>query len=111
MTTLPKKYDTITKTKTLTVGVKNAYADTYLAVRALDQAKDAVKDAKAAYEDAKQKVADGKQPKNDLDFYKANLAVATANVASATTAVAAYRERPLPQRPPVRERAFTPQRA
>ncbi|WP_231908914.1 hemagglutinin repeat-containing protein [Marinomonas sp. TW1] len=81
--------DSITKTKTLTVGVKNAYADTYLAVRALDQAKDAVKDAEAAYEDAKQKVADGKLPKSDLDFYKANLAVATANVASATTAVAA----------------------
>ncbi|BFM48208.1 hemagglutinin repeat-containing protein [Marinomonas sp. THO17] len=69
--------------------MKNAYADTYLAVRALDQAKDAVKDAKAAYEDAKQKVKDGKLPKSDLDFYKANLAVATANVASATTAVAA----------------------
>ncbi|WP_231908912.1 hemagglutinin repeat-containing protein [Marinomonas sp. TW1] len=78
--------DSITKTKTLTVGVKNAYADTYLAVRALDQAKDAVKDAKAAYDDAKQKVADGKLPKSDLDFYKANLAVATANVANATTA-------------------------
>ena len=41
---------------------------TYLAVRALDQAKDAVSDAKAAYDEAKVKVAEGKLPESDLDF-------------------------------------------
>jgi|GEM_PF-3489316 len=80
-------HDSITKTKTLTVGVKNAYVDVALAAEALKDAKDAVSDAKNAYDDAKQKVADGKLPASDLDFYKVNLAAATANLASATTAV------------------------
>ncbi|WP_421852668.1 hemagglutinin repeat-containing protein [Marinomonas sp.] len=66
-------HDSITKTNTISVGVKNAYADTYLAVRALDQAKDAVSDAKAAYDEAKQKVAEGKLPESDLDFYENKL--------------------------------------
>ncbi len=77
-------HDSITETKTLTVGVRNAYVDVVLAIQAL---KDAIGAAKDAYNEAKQKVADGKLPKNDLDFYKVNLAAATANMASATTAV------------------------
>ncbi|WP_394182141.1 hemagglutinin repeat-containing protein [Marinomonas posidonica] len=83
--------DTITKTKTLTVGVKNAYADTYLAVRALDQAKDAVKDAEKAYEEAKQKVADGKLQQSDLDGYEIalNSAKNTEKYAAITVANAA----------------------
>ena len=80
-------HDSITKTKTLTVGVKNAYVDVALAAEALKDAKDAVSDAKNAYDDAKQKVAEGKLPASDLDFYKVNLAAATANLASATTAM------------------------
>ncbi|WP_392383827.1 hemagglutinin repeat-containing protein [Marinomonas primoryensis] len=79
--------DSITETKTLTVGVKNAYVDVVLAIQALKDAKKAIGAAKDAYSDAKQKVAEGKLPKSDLDFYKINLAAATANVASATTAV------------------------
>ena len=80
-------HDSITETKTLTVGVKNAYVDVVLAIQALKDAKKAIGAAKDAYSDAKQKVAEGKLPKSDLDFYKINLAAATANVASATTAV------------------------
>jgi filamentous hemagglutinin len=80
-------HDSITKTKTLDIGVKNAYVDVALAAEALKDAKDTVSDAKNAYDDAKQKVAEGKLPASDLDFYKINLAAATANLASATTAV------------------------
>ncbi|AWY00620.1 hypothetical protein A8139_11960 [Marinomonas primoryensis] len=80
-------HDSITETKTLTVGVRNAYVDVVLAIQALKDAKKAIGAAKDAYSDAKQKVAEGKLPKSDLDFYKINLAAATANVASATTAV------------------------
>ncbi|MEP7731522.1 hemagglutinin repeat-containing protein, partial [Marinomonas primoryensis] len=80
-------HDSITETKTLTVGVKNGYVDVVLAIQALKDAKKAIGAAKDAYSDAKQKVAEGKLPKSDLDFYKINLAAATANVASATTAV------------------------
>ncbi|GAB3476828.1 hypothetical protein GCM10027340_04060 [Marinomonas epiphytica] len=80
-------HDSITKTKTLDAGVRNAYVDVVLAAEALKDAKDAVGDAKDAYDDAKQKVAEGKLPESDLDFYKVNLAAATANLASATTAV------------------------
>ncbi len=80
-------HDSITETKTLTVGVRNAYVDVVLAIQALKDAKKAIGAAKDAYNEAKQKVAEGKLPKSDLDFYKVNLAAATANVASATTAV------------------------
>jgi filamentous hemagglutinin len=80
-------HDSITETKTLTVGVKNAYVDVVLAIQTLKDAKKAIGAAKDAYNEAKQKVAEGKLPKSDLDFYKVNLAAATANVASATTAV------------------------
>jgi filamentous hemagglutinin len=80
-------HDSITETKTLTVGVRNAYVDVVLAIQALKDAKKAIGAAKDAYNEAKQKVADGKLPKSDLDFYKINLAAATANVASVTTAV------------------------
>jgi filamentous hemagglutinin len=80
-------HDSITETKTLTVGVKNAYVDVVLAIQTLKDAKKAIGAAKDAYNEAKQKVAEGKLPKSDLDFYKVNLAAATAHVASATTAV------------------------
>ncbi|MBJ7540060.1 hemagglutinin repeat-containing protein, partial [Marinomonas transparens] len=80
-------HDSITETKTVTVGVKNAYVDVALAIRALDKAKDAVSDAKKAYNEAKTKVAEGRLPASDLDFYKVNLTAATANVANATLAI------------------------
>jgi len=83
------KQEDITKTKTMTVGVKNAYVDAALALKALKEAKDAVTKAKHAYDDAKQKVAEGKILEDDLKYYKANIAAATANVANATLAVAA----------------------
>jgi hypothetical protein len=66
-------HDSITETKTLTVGVRNAYVDVVLAIQALKDAKDAVGDAKDAYDEAKQKVAEGKLPKSDLDFYENQL--------------------------------------
>jgi filamentous hemagglutinin len=66
-------HDSITETKTLTVGVRNAYVDVVLAAQALKDAKDAVSDVKDAYDDAKQKVAEGKLPESDLDLYEKKL--------------------------------------
>jgi len=43
--TVETSTESVTKTKTLTVGVKNAYVDTALAIKALNDAKNAVKDA------------------------------------------------------------------
>ncbi|MFT2098818.1 hemagglutinin repeat-containing protein [Marinomonas sp. 2405UD66-6] len=81
-------YDSTTKTETYTVGVKNAYVDVAYAVKALDEAKDAVSDAEDAYDEAKAKVAAGTLPKSDLEFYEINIAAAQANVANASLAVA-----------------------
>ncbi|MBD5772106.1 hemagglutinin repeat-containing protein [Marinomonas colpomeniae] len=88
--------DSITKTETLTVGVKNAYVDVLLTVQALKDAKDAVNDAEDAYDEAKAKVAAGTLPKSDLEFYKyqiesaedkekyAQIAVTSATIAAVT---------------------------
>jgi len=80
-------HDSITKTKTVTVGVRNAYVDAYLAVKVLDDAKDAVKEAERAYNDAKQQVAEGKMPKSDLDFYEIKLNAMKKSKKSAEMAV------------------------
>ncbi|MBJ7540074.1 hemagglutinin repeat-containing protein, partial [Marinomonas transparens] len=79
--------DSITKTKTVTAGVRNAYVDAYLAVKVLDDAKDAVKEAESAYNDAKQQVAEGKMPKGDLDFYEIKLNAMKKSEKSAEMAV------------------------
>ncbi|MFY0639798.1 MAG: hemagglutinin repeat-containing protein [Bermanella sp.] len=74
--------------ETVSVGVKNAYADTVMAVDALNDAKNAARDAKSAYDNAKQKIANGEMPASELKYFEANMAAATINVANATLAVA-----------------------
>ncbi|WP_220032601.1 hemagglutinin repeat-containing protein [Marinomonas alcarazii] len=66
-------HDSITKTKTLDIGIRNSYVDVALATEGLKDAKDSVKEAERNYNDAKQKVADGKIPKEDLDLYQQKL--------------------------------------
>ena len=85
--TIETNTEDITKTKTLTVGVKNAYVDVLLAVKALKEAKDAVDDAKNALSEAKKKVEAGTLPKGDLAFYVVNLTAASANVVNAGLAI------------------------
>ncbi|TBR37847.1 filamentous hemagglutinin N-terminal domain-containing protein, partial [Marinomonas agarivorans] len=79
--------ETITDTKTFTVGVKNAYADVLIAAQNLKKAKEAVSAAKDAYQTAKQQVKDGILPKSDLDFYLANIAAAELSRATAIAAM------------------------
>lgn len=84
--------ETITENKevieTVSLGIKNAYADTVMAVDALNDAKNAARDAKSAYDDAKQKIANGQMPASELKYFETNMVAATANVANATLAVA-----------------------
>ncbi|SBS36452.1 Adenosine monophosphate-protein transferase and cysteine protease IbpA precursor [Marinomonas spartinae] len=85
--TTTTQHDDITKTKTFTAGIRNAYVDTALAAQNLKKSKDAVSDAQQAYRDAKQKVANGTMVKEDLDFYEHKLASAKKNEKLAAIAV------------------------
>jgi len=78
-----------TEVITVAAAVRNAYVDAVLAVKAVDEAKDALKDAKDAHDEAKRKVGLGQLDASDLDYYKVNMAAAAANLAQATIAAAA----------------------
>ena len=78
-----------TETSTTSVGVKNAYVDTALALQAIVDATSAVDKAKSALSKAKRDVKSGKLQANAVDDYKANLAAATAQLGQVTIAAAA----------------------
>ncbi|AEF55262.1 hemagglutinin repeat-containing protein [Marinomonas posidonica] len=75
------------KVETLTVGIRNAYADAYTAGETLDYAKSQERKAQRAYDEAKQQVEDGKMPKGDLDAYDIKLKMAKKSVKTAELAV------------------------
>ncbi|MBK0063986.1 MULTISPECIES: filamentous hemagglutinin N-terminal domain-containing protein [unclassified Acinetobacter] len=80
---------THTETVTSEVGVRNAYVDAALAVKALADATKGLSNAKKDYSQAQKDYAAGKITKDALDDSKTNLAMATTNVATAEIAVAA----------------------
>lgn len=80
---------THTETISTEVGVRNAYLDAALAVGAVKDAAEAVKQAKDQYSQAQRDHAAGKITKEALDDSKANIAMATANLANAQIAVGA----------------------
>lgn len=67
--------------KSLTVGVRNAFVDAALAADALVKGAEAVKAAKDALDDAKARVAAGTLAEEALGDYERNLAAATAQMA------------------------------
>ena len=77
------------ETETLAIGVKNAYADTALAIKAVADAAAALEDAKEDLDDAKRNVRNGTLAASALDDYKANLAAATAQLTQAGIAAVA----------------------
>jgi filamentous hemagglutinin len=77
-----------TKIETVSLGIKNAYADTAFAIKALNDAKNAARDAEDAYQDARGKVDAGLMLESELRYFETNMAAAAANVANATLAVA-----------------------
>ncbi|AMW79363.1 hypothetical protein AMD27_10955 [Acinetobacter sp. TGL-Y2] len=86
-TTVEEK--THTETISAEVGVRNAYLDAVLAVGAVKDAAEAVKQAKDQYSQAQRDYASGKISKEALDDTKANVTMATANLANAQIAVGA----------------------
>ncbi|WP_353620006.1 hemagglutinin repeat-containing protein [Acinetobacter sp. 256-1] len=80
---------THTETISTEVGVRNAYLDAALAVVAVKDATEAVKEAKDQYSQAQRDYASGRITKEALDDSKANVAMATANLATAQIAVGA----------------------
>ncbi len=78
-----------TETVSTEVGVRNAYVDAALALVAVKDATQAVKEAKDQYSQAQRDYASGKITKEALDDTKANVAMATANLANAQIAVGA----------------------
>lgn len=80
---------THTETISTEVGVRNAYLDAALAVVAVKDATEAVKEAKDQYSQAQRDYASGKITKEALDDTKVNVAMATANLANAQIAVGA----------------------
>jgi len=77
------------ETETLAIGVKNAYADTAFAIKAVADAAAALEDAKEDLDDAKRNVRNGTLAASALDDYKANLAAATAQLTQAGIAAVA----------------------
>ncbi len=73
---------------TVSVGLRNAYVDAVNAVRAVEQARDALDDATEALADAEGKVSSGDHDPGVLDDYRANVAAAAANLGQATIAAA-----------------------
>lgn len=77
------------ETITVAAAVRNAYVDAVLALKAIDEAKDALKSTKEALGDAERKVGLGQLDASDLDYFKVNMAAAAANLAQATISAAA----------------------
>jgi hypothetical protein len=78
-----------TEVSTTSVGVKNAYVDTALALQAVIDAGAAVETAKSALDQAKRDVKNGTLQANAVDDYKANLVAATTQLGQATLSAAA----------------------
>jgi hypothetical protein len=77
------------ETTTVAVGVRNAYVDAAMSVKALKDAFDALKDADKAYDQAKKRVDSGELAKAALKDYETNRAMAAVNLAQAEIAAAA----------------------
>jgi len=77
------------ETTTVAVGVRNAYVDTALAVKAAKEAYEAAQEADRAYDEAKKRVDSGELAKAALDDYKTNRDMARASAAQAEIAAAA----------------------
>lgn len=78
-----------TETTTTSVGVKNAYVDTALAIQAVVDAGAAVDAAKSALDQAKRDVKNGTLQANAIGDYEANLVAATTQLGQATLSAAA----------------------
>lgn len=86
---LTNEHKEITDVTTISASVRNAYLDAALAVKAMVDAKDSIKDAKQALEDAEAKASRGELDPDDVKYFRINLAAATANLVQLEIAMAA----------------------
>src|SRR5690606_23141521 len=77
-----------TETRELTVGVRNAYVDTAYAIKAVEEAAEAVNGARRALRDAEKAYDRGEISAGALDDHKTMLTLASANLVQAELAAA-----------------------
>jgi filamentous hemagglutinin family protein len=86
---LTREHKDVTDVTTVSASIRNAYLDAALAVKAMAEAADAIKDAKRALSDAEDKASRGELDPDDVKYFRMNLAAATANLVQMEIAMAA----------------------
>jgi len=86
---LTSEHKEVTEVITVAAAVRNAYVDAALTIKAMADAKDAIKDAKKALSDAEDKASRGELDPDDVKYFRINLEAAKANLVQMGVAMAA----------------------
>lgn len=87
--TVEQQHKESTETTTVALGVRNAYVDAALSVKAMAEATEAVKQSRKALDEAESRASKGELAEEDVKYFRINLAMVTANLVQMEIAMAA----------------------